>query len=749
MSLRIKKEEQLKIIGMHCSTCVITVTKSLKSINGVDEAQVNLATGLAKVSHEGVRLRDLINAVRNAGYDVLTEKATFKVFANPESFPQIEKKLDSLDGIVSYKSNPALSMITIEFNPLQLDIVTLEKEIGFNAKVISQNLTHEDLVKLEYKDLLRRLIVGVIFTSLVIFFSSFYPLSLLALFFSIPVQFYSGLRYHKGAYIALKNKTTNMDVLVSLASNIMWFASAYFLLLGLQTFFDASSMLITFVLIGKTIEAYIKARVSSFITNYKPNKARLRDGKLVEANSLKVGDIVVIKNGEEIPADGIVEEGKGEVNESIFTGESAPVLKKKGDPVLAGSLLVNGYLEVYVTRPSERSYISQVEKLVREAYSTRVSIQSLVDKVSEYFVPTIISIAIITFIIWHFILGSSIVLSMLFSVAVLSAACPCALGLASPMAILVRVNNSIKEGIIIRNGDVLERIRSINMMIFDKTGTLTEGTFKIKDFKEFQEGALKLAAVAESKSNHPIARVFSPFMVHLAVENFEEFPGNGVYARINNHDVIVGKSDFVKNNCEWNISEEGDVLICIDGKPGGIANIEDSIRPEAFELISMLKNKRIRLVMATGDSSKYADEVGKTLGIEVYKGLTPSDKVDLVKKFRDEGYRVAFVGDGINDAEAIKEAFVGIAMASGTELAKYAGDAVVKDLNSIISLIRESSIAVRKIKENLIWAFGYNAILVPIAAGVLYPRIYLPPEFAALAMSFSSVIVSLWSILPF
>lgn len=745
MSLRIKKEEQLKIIGMHCATCVNTVTKSLKSVNGVIQAQVNLASGLAKVEHTNVKLKDLVKAVRSAGYDVLTEKVTFKVSANPETFPQIEKRLEELDGVVDYKSNPALGTITVEFNPLQIDAVTLGKEIGFNAQPISQNLTHEDLVKMEYRDLLRKLIVGAIFTPFVVIFAVL-RLPILSMIFSVPVQFYSGLRYHKGAYIALKNATTNMDVLVSLASNIMWFSSVYFLFEHLQTFFDASALLITFVLVGKTVEAYIKARVSSFLTSYKPSKARLKDGEMVDVSSLKVGDIVVVKSGEEIPADGVVEDGKGEVNESIFTGESTPVLKKKGDPVLAGSVLVNGYLEVYVTRPSERSYISQVEKLVREAYSARVSIQSLVDKVSEVFVPVIITVAILTFIVWHFILGYSPISSMLFSVAVLAAACPCALGLASPMAVLVRVNNAVKRGIIIRNGDVFERFRLVDTIVFDKTGTLTEGTFKIKDYKEYQEGAMKLVSAAESKSNHPIARAFE--RSDLKVSSFEEFPGEGIYANVNGHDVIVGKESFVKNNCDWNVNESGDVLACIDGKPGAIINIEDRIKEDAFYVISELKKRKIRVIMATGDSSKYADEVGKRLGIEVFKGLTPNDKVELVKRLKSEGYKVAFIGDGINDAEAIKEAFVGIAVSNGTELAKYAGDVIIKDLKDILTLLSESNLAVRKIKENLGWAFGYNAVLVPIAAGVLYPRIYLPPEYAALAMAFSSVIVSLWSLVP-
>ncbi|MDT7862374.1 MAG: cation-translocating P-type ATPase [Saccharolobus sp.] len=733
------KEEELKIIGMHCATCVLTVSKSLKSVNGVKEAEVNLATGTAKVIlSDNVRLKELVKAVRKAGYDVATQRFTLKVNVNPEEIPKIEKKMENIRGVIEVHSNASLGTLIVEYNPLSVTPQDILREAGIKGEIITSQKSEREVAYRDFRDLLTRLIIGAIFTTISIVFPS------LAFIFSIPVQFYSGLRFHRGAYRALRNKTTNMDVLVSLSSNIMWFSSVF---LPSHPFFMDSALLITFVLVGKTLEAYIKAKMSSNI-NIEPYKAKLKDGRIVNSNELKVGDIIVVKSGEKIPADGIIESGEGEVDESILTGEQKPVYKKKGDNVLAGGILVNGYLEIYVTRNWDRSYIMQVTQTIREAYNARVSIQNLVDRISEIFVPIIITISLITFIVWKFILGNTLISSLLFSVSVLAAACPCALGLATPMAILSRVNDALKRGIIIRDGNILEEIRKVDVIILDKTGTVTEGKYIIAEKKVFIKGAFELASIAESKSSHPIANAFPK--INGEVEYYEEFPGRGIYAKVNGNDVIVGNKYFVINNCDWNVKEdEGDIFICINGKAGAIINLMDKLKSDAKDVVNYLKNMGIKVILATGDHSKNAEEIARELGIEVYKGLTPDDKVELVRKFRDEGHVVMFVGDGINDAMAIKEADIGVAISGGTDLAKNAGKVVVKSLNDIIDLIEESKLTIRKIKENLGWAFGYNAILIPIASGVFYPYIFLPPEYAALAMSFSSVIVSLWSIIPF
>ncbi|AKA72863.1 cadmium-translocating P-type ATPase [Saccharolobus solfataricus] len=733
-------EEQLRIVGMHCATCVTTVSKSLKSVSGVKDAEVNLATGSAKVILSGnVRLKELVKAVRKAGYDVATEKFTIKLNVNPEEMPKIERKFENVKGVVDVKSNPGLGIVSVEYNPETTTPEEILKEAGVKGEIVNEQRSEKSILYKDFHDLLRRLAVGIIFTPLTYLLPFFFGILV-----SIAVQFYSGLRFHKGAYRALKNKTTNMDVLVSLASNILWLSSIFLH----NTFYADASLLITFILVGKTLEAYIKAKMSAEI-RIEPYKATLKDGRVVNSNELKVGDVVIVRAGERIPADGIIENGEGEVNEAILTGEQKPVLKKKGDNVLAGGILVNGYLEVYVTRNWDRSYIVQVTESVRGAYNTRVSIQNLVDKVSSIFVPIVISISALTFLVWKFVLDYNLYSSLLFSVAVLAAACPCALGLASPMAMLVSVRRALKRGIIIRDGSIFEEMRNINVAILDKTGTVTEGEYVIVSKKEFIEGALNLAAIAESRSIHPIAKAFHKMNVRAGeIEQFEEFPGRGIYARVNGNDVIVGSKDFVRDNCNWNVEDEGDIFICINGNAGGIVNIRDKLRDDAKKVISYLKGRGIRIIIATGDSSNYADEIGKELGVEVRKELTPDDKAELVKELRENGNKVMFIGDGINDSIAMREADIGIAISSGTDLAKSAGKVVVNSLDDIIGLFEQTELAVRKIKENLAWAFGYNTAIIPIAAGVFYPFITLPPEYAALAMGFSSVIVSLWSLVP-
>ncbi|WP_016732523.1 heavy metal translocating P-type ATPase [Saccharolobus islandicus] len=734
------KEEQLKIIGMHCATCVMSVSKSLKSVSGVKDAEVNLATGSAKVILSGnVRLKELVKAVRKAGYDVATEKFTIKLNVNPEEMPKIERKFENVKGVVDVKSNPGLGIVSVEYNPESTTPEEILKEAGVKGEIINEQRSERSILYKDFYDLLKRLVIGITFTPLTYLFPFF-----LGILLSIPIQFYSGLRFHKGAYRALKNRTTNMDVLVSLASNILWFSGIFLH----STFYADASLLITFILVGKTLEAYIKAKMSSEI-RIEPYKATLKDGRVVNSNELKVGDIVIVRTGERIPADGIIESGEGEVNEAIITGEQKPVLKRKGDNVLAGGILVNGYLEIYVTRNWDRSYIIQVIESVRGAYNARVSIQNLVDKVSSVFVPIVITLSALTFLVWKFVLGYNLYSSLFFSVAVLAAACPCALGLASPMAMLVSVRRALKRGIIIRDGSILEEIRNVNVAVLDKTGTVTEGEYVIVSKKEFINGALDLAAIAESRSIHPIAKAFHKMnMKDGKVEQFEEFPGRGIYARINGNDVIVGSKDFVKSNCDWNVEDEGDILVCINGRAGGIVNIRDKLRDDAKRVINYMKERGIMVIIATGDSSNYADEIGKELGIEVRKGLTPDNKAELVKELRENGNKVMFIGDGINDAIAMREADVGIAISSGTDLAKSAGKVVINSLDDVIGLFEQAKLGVRKIKENLAWAFGYNTVIIPIAAGLFYPTIYLPPEYAALAMGFSSVIVSLWSLVP-
>ena len=476
-----------------------------------------------------------------------------------------------------------------------------------------------------------------------------------------------------------------------------------------------------------------------------------RDGREVEvgADEVKVGDMLLVRAGETIAADGVVDDGKGEVEESVLTGEPMPVLKSKGSPVVGGSRLVSGFLKVYVTRSGERTYVAQLMTAVRDAEAARLRVQDLVDRVAAAFTPTIIAVAAVTFLAWHFALGAPTARALLFAVAVLASACPCALGLATPMAVLVSVHRLARRGVVVKDGEALERVRDVDVFVIDKTGTLTEGRPRVVSFTELEPGAMDLASSVEALSSHPVARAIAErFGGGLSgqVREFNEFPGDGVSGVVGDRQVIVGRPEFIAQNCEG--EARGDVAVCVDGRVAGLLTLEDPVRPEAKELVGYLKGIGRRVIIATGDSGPSADLVASGLGVELVKGLTPDGKAELVRKLRGEGHRVAFIGDGVNDAVAEREADVGIALAGGTDIAKYAGDVIVGSLRGVEDLLRESRVAVRKVKENLAWAFGYNSVLVPLAAGMLYPAVYISPPYAALAMSMSSVIVFLWSMVP-
>ncbi|AFZ70636.1 copper/silver-translocating P-type ATPase,heavy metal-translocating P-type ATPase, Cd/Co/Hg/Pb/Zn-transporting [Caldisphaera lagunensis DSM 15908] len=743
--LRINKEQQIKVIGMHCATCAITVSNAIKKVNGVENAEVNLATGDAKITGN-LRLKDVVKNIRNSGYDVLTQKIVGKININPEEITNLKNYLESIDGIIEANIS-ADGLLKVEFNPLSIstnDIISLINQKGYKINLIEKEIKIEELERKEFHTMLSRLFVAVIFSAISLFFE-FTGLNLYALIASLPVYFYSGYTYHKGFIRATKNKSGNMDTLVSLSSSIAFFYSIYALISGLPIIIDVTVLLITFVLIGKTLESYFKYKLSMSVkssVNTKVKKIINNKEVIVDVSEVNVGDTIILKSGDQVPVDGIIDEGIVEVNESVLTGEPIPVKKGKGLPLFSGSTIVNGYAKLYVTRSGENSYINQVAKSIREAQAIKLPIQNLVDRVSAIFVPIILIASILSLIIWHFFLGKSLFTSMLFAIAVLASACPCALGLATPMAVVATINKSVKKGIIIRNGEIFSNIKNLDTIVFDLTGTLTEGKVLVRSYKEFLPNAIKMAASVESLSNHPIAKAISDLSNEKEkVEEFEEFVGEGVYGKINDNIVIVGRKSFVKENCDFK-EMDGDIFICINGKLGGIINIGDKLREGIYDLFNKLRERNVNIIIATGkDNVDYFKE------IKVFSGLRPEDKVELIRKLKDENHYVAFVGDGINDAQALAEANIGIAINSGTDLAKTAGDVIIGDIRLVDDLFDISNKLENKIKQNLAWAFGYNSVLVPIAAGILYPIFYLPPEFAALAMSFSSVIVSLWSYL--
>ncbi|BBD72819.1 copper-translocating P-type ATPase [Sulfodiicoccus acidiphilus] len=746
MSLRLKHQEQLQIVGMHCATCAITVRKAIVSTPGVEEAEVNLASGEAKVILAGGSLKDVVKSVRRSGYDVILGTASFLIDVRPEEFGKVRQRIEEMEGVV-LATISATGVVRVEYNPYSTSASEIERELtkmGFKVERAGQLRVAK--AEVEFRSLLQRLLVASIFTALVLALRGLPITSILS---SAVVVFYAGIGFHKGALRALRNRSANMDTLVSLSSLILWaFSSVSLLLNHLRPsiyYFDGAAMLVTFILVGRSLESYLKFKSSEEVPSMVRLKARKLNGELeeeVDTTELNVGDLVAVKSGERVPVDGVVNYGEGEVEESLLTGESKPVLKRVGDPVLAGAMLVNGYLQVRVTRSPERGYLAQVVRAVREAQAARLPVQDLVDKVSAYFVPLVMAASLLAFSVWYFLLGTGLVQSILIAVSVLAAACPCALGLATPLAVLSSINRATRKGIVIRRGEALQSLREVKAIVFDKTGTLTEGKLKVIKVNELIPGSAEMAAAAEERSSHPVAKAIASLRrTTHEVTDFEEFPGQGVYAKVDGVDVIVGRRDFIQSNADGEPLEDGDVLYALNGRIAGSFTVRDSLRADALDTLGRLLSRGIRVVVATGDS-KGVD----INGVEVHTGLLPEEKVELVRRLKSSG-KVAFVGDGINDAAAMAEADVGIAFSSGTDLAKKAGDVIVPNLHSVLELFRLSERTLRKVKQNLTWAFGYNALLLPLAAGILYPELWLPPQYSALAMSMSSVIVSLWSFL--
>ncbi len=731
MRLRADRDEVLKVVGMHCSTCVATVSRAASSVKGVKDVRVNLATGEVRLSlGEGARLSEVVKSIRRAGYDVVTQRVDIAVEAREEEMPKLRELLEGAEGVLDVRTGSGL--VSVELNPLRTSAETILEELrkrGYRVSLAKEGI----IARSDFRDSSLRLISASVLSPLVLLINDF-PV---ALALSAAVLLLSGVKFLRGAYRALRNGTANMDVLVSLSSVTAW---AYGLVSRDLSFLQASSLLITFVLAGKTLEAWLKERISKEVPEVLRVKARrLVDGeeREVDARELRPGDVVVLRSGDTVPADGVIDEGEVYVDESPLTGEPTPVLKGKGDPLIGGSTVASGFAKLYVTRSGERTYLAQVAEAVRRAEAARLPVQDLVDKVSAYFVPTVVVFSVFVFLVWRLALGYPLSFGLTISIAVLASACPCGFGLATPTAIAVGIRRLLKRGIVVRDGEALQRLTEVRTFVIDKTGTLTEGKMKVVKF----EGEVKLASCLERLSSHPIAKAISELSEgQCEVGDFTEFPGKGVHGVVEGRTVLVGSRDFVLANC--NGEDRGaDLLVCVDGRMEGWVWLDDPLRPEAIEAVRRLKAMGYRVVIATGDSSSKAESVARALGVEVRKGLSPEDKAELVRELG----KVAFVGDGINDALALKEAFVGVAVSSGTDLAKVAGDVMIPSIGALPGLLEGARRTVRKVKENVAWALAYNSVLIPIASGVLYP-FYLPPEWAALAMSMNSVSVVLWSL---
>ncbi|MEM2856094.1 MAG: heavy metal translocating P-type ATPase [Candidatus Nitrosocaldaceae archaeon] len=790
----------LKIGGMHCAGCVVAIQDYLSDLDGVNRCEVNLGSGKAILEYDPsiIDLSKIERSIEEVGYIVVYEKLTIKVggITDSSDADRLEKRLRRLEGVRFASVNYGNGQILLEYNPALLSLSDIRQILNNSGyQVLSEDLS-ASVEEVEARRLKKLFIIGVIFTIPVVLlgypeYFSFIPVagSIMAAYIIFTcatiVQFVTGSRFYIGAYRIAKMKSANMDTLVVTGTTAAYLFSVFNTFptpLWHNIYYDAATVVITFIILGKYLENKTKGKASSTIRKMlelQPKIARVKkNGEEVEVpvELIQVGDLIVVKPGERIPVDSVVVDGYSAVDESMVTGESVPVSKKFGDEVIGGTVNKEGALVIKAAKVGSDTFLAQVVKLVEDAMGRKPPMQRLVDKVAGYFAFIVIGIALGTFLTWYFLVsGEHFANALIPAVAILVVACPCALGLATPTAVMVGMSKGAQNGIIFKGGDTLELMGKIRVAVFDKTGTLTRGKPEVTDiiplkqivtttgrsFDDQNNKILEYAATAERNSEHPLAKsiVQKAREMGLTIGEPSEFiaiPGKGVKAIYNGNTVIVGSPALMENEgidiqvareSILKLQEQGKtaVLVSLDKEVIAVMALLDTPKPNAKEALQELRNMGIEVVMLTGDNERTAATIANELGIDrVIANVMPSDKVEVIKKLQDEGKKVAMVGDGINDAPALTQADIGIAIGSGTDVALEAGKVVLvrDDLKDVVAAIEISKKTVSKIRQNLFYAFIYNTALIPIAGlGLLYPAL------AGLAMAASSISVTSSSLL--
>ncbi len=709
------KQTTIKISGMHCQSCVTVLDKALNEEKGVKSANINFTT----------------------------EKATI----------EFDPKITGEQNLLRTIKNKGYHGHLIE----EHDLLKEER----NRK--------EELSRLRFKVILSAIfavpafILGMFFMKTPIPYQD-YIMWILA----TPVQFYIGKSFYQGSWAALKNKTSNMDTLIAVGTSAAYFYSLYVVLFatGGHQYFEASAVLITLVVFGKYLEAIAKGKTSEAISRLMKIGAKtatiIRKGKemKIPIDDVQKGDIVLVRPGEKIPVDGVIIEGNSTIDESLVTGESIPVEKKKGDLVIGSTINKLGSFKFKATKVGSDTTLSRIIRLIEEAQTKKAPIQRFADRVSAYFVPIVLLIAIITFLFWLFIADATIDFALITAVAVLVIACPCALGLATPTAIMVGTGKGAKRGILIKGGDALETAHKLKFIVFDKTGTITKGKPEVTDILG-EKNTLEIAGNIEKKSEHPLAEAIvekakQDKISWKKVSGFRAIVGKGVHAKIGTKEYYFGNLNLMNerkinlssfNNKISDLEDEGKtVMILSDDKTVlGLIAVADEIKKDSKQAINKLQELGIDIYMITGDNKRTAQSIAKKAGIKnIFAEVLPEEKANYVKRLQKEG-KVGAVGDGINDAPMLAQADIGIAMGSGTDIAMETGSIVLMrdSLTDIPKAIRLSKMTMSKIRQNMFWALFFNSVGIPIAAGVLYPFTgwLLNPMIAGGAMALSSVSV--------
>ena len=810
------KDMDVPIEGMHCASCVLSVNKTFEREDGVETVDADLATNKLHitVNPKKISYDEMDSIVRNLGFELHSDEVTLRIEGMhcASCTMNVENFLIRLDGIFDVKADLTSGTAFVRYDKSKVTIDDMEEvinKLGFELLGIDgqTEIDEEELYRQDLASKRNRIIVGLFFSAvlMILMYSGWDPLmglthhihqstgidissmGLLSLLVSILPFLYVSLPILKAGINGLMHKNLNMDVMYSMGI-IVAYGSSILGTFGIVLdhtfmFYESAVMLPSFLMIGRYLEAKAKKKTSDSIRELiglQPTVATLvevdENNEIISQKEVQIAEIsledkLLVKPGDKIPVDGKVIGGESYVDESMINGEPIPKVKKDGEEVFAGTINQDGVLIISALKIGSETVLSNIIRLVEKAQSSRPPVQKFANTIVSYFIPVILTIAIVVFCIWYFVLGATLLFSLTCLISILVVACPCALGLATPTAVTVGVGRAAEFGILIKNGDTLENAGQIDVAAFDKTGTITEGKPEVDDVIAYgisDDELIVIAASVEQNSNHPIAKAIVRKAEGLELMNtadFENVTGKGIKAEIEGKTVLAGNRLLMENNdvdlsddvlntyAELENQSKTIILLAVDVDVRGIISLSDKVKSNSKRTIEELHKMGIETYMLTGDNESTALSVAKGVGIDNVKaGILPENKLDIVQNIQSNGTKkVLFTGDGINDAPALTQADIGVAMGNGTDIAMESGDVVVMegDLENVVAAVQFSKKVMRRIKENIFWAFAYNSILIPVAAGVLYPNfgIMFKPEFAGLAMALSSVTVISLSLL--